>query len=699
MKKNHKILTIFLCLVMFFIAGCGDGGFGAGTEGSPVNLDGVKVMRKPAEYSISEIVGEENSEYFYNLFSNQILKILYLTYSYGVEGDTLKDKIISNTKLEEIFSDNASADKFFYYDSIRYSIESIEVNEVDGQLEIILNTNSAWNFGFDNYYSLENASEYPTLALVNNPADYYEVTYNDDGNGKLNIIAKYTTYTDDIYGTPGDYSSFYFGEDFVENNITMFGMSPYYQQYVLGEEVSVYNSYQDALEYVTYLFVLGYDYIDENGAQTEDADYFNLQISHTLTDTEVGRLNVPEITVARTPNGTTNATISEALDEIKARYDTLGTYIGLTDENKEQIVRFILDYVIGLDGETGDYDFDLTFLIDGGGNTPVVDSTRTRRVSINRDYQNVVTNIVNVACSQVRIGGSQSEGEVFIDTAYPISEVVDYKNDYFFTQWYDENGNTSDENILGHVESAEYQAMCLILPEAEVGSNLTDVALCFEYFDDGQNPDSELVYDEVNGLTINVGINYYDSTSGEIVTSTAQKRVKYGRLMEDADYHAGIDPDIRNVYFTTGDDVTSTNPDKCVFKQIEPIPLNMQFNNNIYDGVLNAELNGEKVNDYEYVMKIDGSSRVRKYYQMNESSSYGQYATFNPSMFEGETDYVEIFFDVVKDKDSLALKKNYNFKVGIVWVLTDSYLMKTNSLTVRSSLDDVDVAKKGGILA
>ena len=698
MKKNHKILTIFLCLVMFFIAGCGDGGFGAGTEGSPVNLDGVKVMRKPAEYSISEIVGEENSEYFYNLFSKYMMQFLYMTYSYGIETTTeYRDDIILDTNLEEVFFGNSNNDKFFYYDSIRYSIESIEVNEVDGQLEIVLNINSAWNFGFDNYYSLESASEYPTLAIVNGN-DILDVEYIEEANGKLKIIASYFQ-IENAYGTPGDYSSFYFGEDFVENNITMFGMSPYYQQYVLGEEVSVYNSYQDALEYVTYLFVLGYDYIDENGVQTEDADYFNLQISHTLTDTEAGRLNVPEITVARTPNGEVNATISEALDEIKARYDTLGTYIGLTDENKEQIVRFILDYVIGLDGETGDYDFNLTFLIDGGGNTPVVDSTRTRRVSINRDYQNVVTNIVNVACSQVRIGGSQSEGEVFIDTAYPISEVVDYKNDYFFTQWYDENGNTSDENILGHVESAEYQAMCLILPEAEVGSNLTDVALCFEYFDDGQNPDSELVYDEANGLTINVGINYYDSTSGEIVTSTAQKRVKYGRLMADADYHAGIDPDIRNVYFTTGDDVISTNPDKCVFKQIEPIPLNMQFNNNIDDGVLNAELNGEKVNDYEYVMKIDGSSRVRKYYQMNESSSYGQYATFNPSMFEGETDYVEIFFDVVKDKDSLALNKNYNFKVGIVWVLTDSYLMKTNSLTVRSSLDDVDVAKKGGILA
>lgn len=697
MKKNHKILTIFLCLVMFFIAGCGDGGFGAGTEGSPVNLDGVKVMRKPAEYSISEIVGEENSEYFYNLFSKYMMQFLYMTYSYGIETTTeYRDDIILDTNLEEVFFGNSNNDKFFYYDSIRYSIESIEVNEVDGQLEIVLNINSAWNFGFDNYYSLESASEYPTLAIVNGN-DILDVEYIEEANGKLKIIASYFQ-IENAYGTPGDYSSFYFGEDFVENNITMFGMSPYYQEYVLGEEVSVYNSYQDALEYVTYLFVLGYDYIDENGAQTEDADYFNLQIDHTLTDTEVD-LNVPEITVARTPNGTTNATISEALDEIKARYDTLGTYIGLTDENKEQIVRFILDYVIGLDGETGDYDFDLTFLIDGGGNTPVVDSTRTRTVSINRDYQNVVTNIVNVACSQVRIGGSQSEGEVFIDTAYPISEVVDYKNDYFFTQWYDENGNTSDENILGHVESAEYQAMCLILPEAEVGSNLTDVALCFEYFDDGQNPDSELVYDEENGLTINVGINYYDSTSGEIVTSTAQKRVKYGRLMADADYHAGIDPDIRNVYFTTGDDVTSTNPDKCVFKQIEPIPLNMQFNNNIDDGVLNAELNGEKVNDYEYVMKIDGSSQVRKYYQMNESSSYGQYATFNPSMFEGETDYVEIFFDVVKDKDSLALDKNYNFKVGIVRVLTDSYLMKTNSLTVRSSLDDVDVAKKGGILA
>ena len=239
--------------------------------------------------------------------------------------------------------------------------------------------------------------------------------------------------------------------------------------------------------------------------------------------------------------------------------------------------------------------------------------------------------------------------------------------------------------------------MCITLPEEDVGSFLTDVQLCFEYFNDNPDAESDLYYDEVGGLTLNVGIRYYDSQGNQLYAPPpALKNVKYGKIFSDTDYHAGIDPDSRNVHFTTSDDVSSGDDIyNIVFSKIEPISITAdQFDDNDIDGVLNAELNGEKVNDYEYVMKIDGSSQVRKYYQMNESSSYGQYATFNPSMFEGETDYVEIFFDVVRDKDALALNKNYNFKVGIVRVLTDSYLMKTNSLTVRSSLDDVDVAKR-----
>lgn len=705
MKKNHKILTIFLCLVMFFMAGCGDGGFGAGSEGSPINLEGVKVMRKPAEYSISEIVGEENSEYFYNLLSSSITRYLYLTYAYGIENivddeNQVKLSILSGTNLEDILYDGTNLDRYFYYDSIRYSVESIIVNNVDNVLEITLDTSSAWNFGFDNYYTLdESVSGFPTLALVNNDIDILSTTYTENGD-TLNINADYIEYSESIYGTPGDYSNIYYGENVVENDILMYGKSPYYQEFVANEPVTTLNTYQDALEYITYLFVLGYDYETADGAvNSEDAPYFNLQISQNMQSVNFNgatlSLNIPSVTVERTPNGRTNVSINEALSEIKERYNVLGTYIGVTDENKEQLVRYILDYVIGLDnGENGDYSFEITILEDGGGGTAQV--TERRQVEVNRDYENVVTNIVDVACGEVRIGGVEGNDEVFIDTAYPISEIVDYKNDYFYTQWYDENGNTSDENILGHVDAAEYQAMSISLPAKEIGYFLTDIQLCFEYYDDNPNDESELVYDELNGLTLNLGINYFDNQGNILYSSEpVQKNIKYGRLLSDADYHTGVDPDYRNVYFTTSDDVVSDNIYGAVFSQIEKIPLKMQFNNNIDEGVLNAELKGEEVNEYEHVIKITGNSKAREYYKMNPSSSYGQYATFNPDMFAGETDYIEIYFDVLKDKNNL--NKNYNFKVGLVWVLTDSYKKDdpdyVGALSM-SFLDDIDLIRK-----
>ena len=705
MKKNHKILTIFLCLVMFFMAGCGDGGFGAGSEGSPINLEGVKVMRKPAEYSISEIVGEENSEYFYNLLSSSITRYLYLTYAYGIENivddeNQVKLSILSGTNLEDILYDGTNLDRYFYYDSIRYSVESIIVNNVDNVLEITLDTSSAWNFGFDNYYTLdESVSGFPTLALVNNDIDILSTTYTENGD-TLNINADYIEYSESIYGTPGDYSNIYYGENVVENDILMYGKSPYYQEFVANEPVTTLNTYQDALEYITYLFVLGYDYETADGAvNSEDAPYFNLQISQNMQSVDFNgnslRLNIPSVTVERTPNGRTNVSINEALSEIKERYNVLGTYIGVTDENKEQLVRYILDYVIGLDDEeNGNYSFEIITEEDGGGGTPIISSRR--QVEVNRDYENVVRNIVDVACGEVRIGGVEGNDEVFIDTAYPISEIVDYKNDYFYTQWYDENGNTSDENILGHVDAAEYQAMSISLPIEEIGSYLTDIYLCFEYNNDNPDNESELVYDELNGLTLNLGINYFDSQGNILYSSTpVQKNVKYGRLMSDADYHTGIDPDIRNVFFTTSDDVTSDDIYGPVFSQIEKIPLRMQFDNDIDEGVLNAELKGEEVNEYEHVIKITGNSKAREYYKMNPSSSYGQYATFNPDMFAGKTDYIEIYFDVVKDKN--MLNKNYNFKVGVIWVSTDSYKKDDpgyQGALSMSFLNDIDLVKK-----
>ena len=92
----------------------------------------------------------------------------------------------------------------------------------------------------------------------------------------------------------------------------------------------------------------------------------------------------------------------------------------------------------------------------------------------------------------------------------------------------------------------------------------------------------------------------------------------------------------------------------------------MSFDVNIDNGVLNAKENGVQIGDYESVINITGNSPAREYYKLNNSSSYGQYATFNETMFEGKTDYIEIYFDVVKEKGRPNV--NYNFKVGLIGV-------------------------------
>ena len=57
---------------------------------------------------------------------------------------------------------------------------------------------------------------------------------------------------------------------------------------------------------------------------------------------------------------------------------------------------------------------------------------------------------------------------------------------------------------------------------------------------------------------------------------------------------------------------------------------------------------------------------------MNDSSTYGRYATFNPDTFHGETDYIEVYFDVEKEEGRENV--NYNFKVGLFGLFSDEYM-------------------------
>lgn len=662
MKVKYRVLSVILSFMMFFMVGCTE----TINPDLPYVIQGAKVLRKPSDYAISDLV-DGNSEYFYNLFSGYVILNLYDVYS-----------SLDNIQYSEILDAVDIPNNYIYYnDSIRYSIQSITTttNDSGTSATIVLNLNG-WEFGFKNYvgnntsgsiYSLQDyLYRLAAFTGANDGDDLTQYVYNAQQN-TVTITIPESMYNNYYYGNienflsrPDDYNKFYYGNEiYNDENVAQYFSSPYYQQYVAGESVTAVNDYQDALEYAVYLFVLGYDYENADGTEnTEDAPYFDFEIINTQVQESGYTINVPKVYV----NGWEDEAIpvAEALQHAKDLYADLGVYIGISGTNKEQIKRFILDKVIGVPKDSdGNYDSSFEIQIVNTTNN----STDRSTMEMDRCYEQVVTNIIEYACDQVLIGGADGDGEVNIDEPFPISEIVDYQGDTFLVRRKEESSvNENGDLSLDHVPEAQYQCISLELRPEDVGENvsLKEICLSLQYYDTGTTDRSLQYLDEI---VINVGINYFDSSTNTLYQyEPTRKVVEYSEAITTSD-----DPDKNWVLFT--DFEYASDYEGLV--GIEPIPAKMSFDNNIDNGVLNASVNGEPVEDGVKVIKIDGSSPARRYYRMNDSSSYGQYATFNPDMFAGKTDYIEIYFDVEKVKGLENI--NYNFKVGINWIATDAY--------------------------
>lgn len=652
MKKNKvRLLSIFFCFIFLFCVGC-DGGLGYIGEDSPVQtLSSVKVLSKPADYNFAEAVGKENSQYYYNLLSSNILAELVEKYRTGS------------------YSENA--DKYLDYDAIRYGItKTYEVQDEDGYTTsqiVTLDLSKAWNWGLseETLNSTVELSALP-ISIISHNADYGTIEKKDNTfvlTFNENYFNRYENWHFNINTVTTDnllYSDYFYnredkqGKAYYDNGVLQYLYSPYYKDEA-GTEY--YNYYQDALEYATYLFVLGYDY----KVDTDDAKYFDFKITYNpFPSVRVGGWNVAGDTDA---SGYTS--IEGALGQVKLLYSQVGAYVGLTEDNKQQLTNFILEKVIGLEGNDAKNNWTMEYYINGVLQPVATDMTDEKKsIEINRNYEEIVTNIVENACNDVKIGGDESSGTaVNITDAYLISKITDYEGDYFFQSYKDENGNIDDSDLFTHIEEAEYQCLSLKVKDEDVGSNITDIWLNFQYYDTGTT-NRNLKY--LDQITINIGINYYNSTTDVLTTySPIHKTIKYGQKTS-FDYYSGEQPDTNWVYFTTSSAVSGNK-----VKKISEIPVIMSFDNKLDGGILDAEQNGEAEGDYKKSITITGNTDARKYYKMNKSSSYGVYGTFNEEMFKDKSDYVEIYFDVVKVKG--VANVNYNFKVGLVNFCTDSW--------------------------
>ena len=654
--------------MFLFFVGCdgGMGGIGGGDDGNPQSLAGAKTLSRPAEYNFSDAVGENASQYYYNIFSKNVLENLYQLYERGelYSNNLIKD--IDTTK-GETFGTFTANNQYYLFDSLRYSITDVtttyDANGAITSQTLTLDTNSGWKWTIKN--DAESAKNFFIIL-----SELYEgkVDINQSGNGVWTIQLNIENDWKDVFDMVielGRYPSFseYYGGEVSENKeenaeVINYWYSPYYQkEFGMIDDKTAVNYFQDALEYATYLFVLGYDYVEETDqgvfVETDDAHLFDFEVQYNaagvVTDVKV--------------NGWENQPISivDALGRVKALYQEQAGFIGLTSDNKDQIARFIEDKIIGENAMAKDK---LTVTqktiqknADGVAGTPVVGTP----LQFNRNYSIIIDNIINYACSQAPIGSDSVTGEkLTLDNAYPVSKITDYSGDYFFLNY----ENDDDSELFKYIDAAEYQSLILFPQDEDLGKSLEDVILAFEYY---ENPDPTKRMAE--SITINVGFRYFSSTGnggdGEIVfEGEVQKEIKFGKN----GYIDGENPDVNWVYIGYSD----LEPDQYDIPLANGLPVNTGFNNDIGGGVLNPFVSGTEIEESTASKLVTGTDAARNYYKLNPSSTYGFYSTFDESKFsvneagDDACDFIEIYFDINKEKGVSGI--SYNYKVGLYYV-------------------------------
>ena len=650
-------------MFMFFV-GC-DGGMGGiiGGGDNPQSLAGAKTLSRPAGYDFSEAVGENASKYYYNIFARNITYYLYRIYESN-ELDTreqeelLKDIDTTNGETYTHFTGN---NQYYLYDSLRYTISDVTTtyNNDDSinQQQLTINTDSSWNWTIKNnakdleifFIKLSNllpdviSFENNTLTIKNN--DW--LTIFNEGLIRIQYPSFMEFYSSTVSKNKND------------SEVINYWESPYYQQVIEGEteNLTAINYFQDALEYATYLFVLGYDYVEEddqgNFTETDDAPLFDFEIQYNASGV------VSDIRV----NGWENQSISivDALGRVQELYQEQAGFIGLTAKNKEQIARFIKDKVIGANAISKDLltVTQKTIKLDENGVAGNIEAGTA--LNFNHNYQKIIENVINYACSQAPIGyDSETNQSLTLDNAYPVSKITDYSGDYFFLNY----ENDDDSELFKYIEAAEYQSLVLFPQSEDLGKPIEDLWLAFEYY---ENPDPSKQMAE--SITINVGFRYFSCSGnggqGEVVCQGEfQKEIKFGKNGEVS----GENPDVNWVYIG----YSEKEQDQYDIALPSGLTINTEFNNNIGGGVLNPFVSGTVLEGDASASKlITGTDSTREYYKLNNSSTYGFYSTLDESKFsvneagEDACDFIEIYFDINKDKSTPNI--NYNYKVGIYY--------------------------------
>ena len=633
---------------------------GEDEDGDPVLLSGLKALSRPEDYDFSKAVGDYSENYF-NIFSRYILyylqevyggkvykdlnRMIYTTAEFfkdaGDEEDvkdwTFVETDETNNKYAiGYFNEHTDVDpvswQLYFTDTIRYTFDSVRLSD-DSQKQIIeLNASKGWNWG-------ANITDAKKTIFVDDQLDYEPSTKLPDGNGVLKIevpiealgLEDWTEF-DELASV--DYSSlYYFNGDPIykmkdgavvvvdgQQVVDYYG-SPAY------ETVDAINYYQDALEYVVYLIALGYNTED-------DAAFFDFDIPNALKN-----YNDSPITVGGW--GADKINIKLALQNVKEKYRATVNYIGVSHKNVVDITKFILENVIGEDSPD-------TFSANGK--------------TFYRNYAPVVYNIVKYACEEAPIGGKEVDGtyrKASLSDSFLTSKITDYVGDSFSI-------SNDEDNLFSNIEAAEYQSLVFFPQQSSIGKTLGNVWLLFEYY---ELPDgSTKVMDEENGITINVGFRYFDNVQNKLIEApVVQVHIDYSKNGAEVDKTGTI---INPNDLLPVTEVFIGEDEECDSQFGEEVVINTGFDNSVGNDAINALKNGEGEGSNTRSITLGGGADAKDYYKLNDSTSYGQYGTLNEAKFVGVCDFIEIYFDIQKDKDTSS-NKCYAFKVAATLIVND----------------------------
>ena len=630
-------------------------------ESDGVKLDDVLVLRKPLNYDFDNNVVTSN---YYEEFSQNVLTFLFRTYgtlNFEIpEGfNDVFELLLTQSQVNEELEDlkeryDSNKDDFVgFYDAIRYQITNVEPVKITvvGEDSFITINEIEYRYSFsDGIITLQSTLDGSIFknSVGSDIVTIENVSYFFTYNVETNVLQMQSVENIGTKVTADDSYAWNWSLPYGQANYVAW-ISAYGSEVAEGKVEATFNNNDENYRYAFENFEKYYNndfrptYIFEpstylnnfvNEEYVTALEYAIYRIAIGLTPAEItvsyGETGLPMVSVDGFLPQTApevKSSVQVALESAKEDFYKLGTYVGLTSTDKQFIVDFILEEIIGetaysteLAQNTLNYEVMVEAIVNYAGTL-----TTTGMTSYDVDEEGGTTS-----------GEEQQDDEpTYVGDAFTASEVALFPYTTFFSS------ATSDDPFVNVGGPFEYQSFVLLPSDEQV--EIGDIWLDMKY--DAGNDGDSIVTDET--LTMTVILRYVkvqtDATGN--VLNRELKEIRQNIALKDGPHEAGEE----GSYFEFELDAN------------EYFGETVKIGKFAVPDVLQPDKTEDKTNN---VVTITGETDARKYYEVLESgfNNAGSFAVLDSERFNFS--YFEVAFDVEKEPGNRD--KNYAFYCSIL---------------------------------